>query len=679
MAPARIGGVRSVRLGLVLLLATLWGFGAAQAADLDRALDAYGKGDFHAVLNEIRPLAERNNAKAQRMLAEMYEQGQGVIANDSLAWSWFRRAANLGDAEAQFRLGQYHEQGKGVPISNAEAIKWYQRAAKLGHATAKARLGAMFLKARGTKPSQARGLALVQEAAQAGEPEAEALLDELGRKGVAIAPLAPAQAAAPPDPEARRFLALVRSWIDPLTRAPFGGNRLVLAGGSPSVAAQSEGGWVVQYPRLEYHGAAGDRLIIGTVRIKGVRTGPALLAVRLGLPTRLRSLDAKGKENGTFTLGSQAIDGVWSEELETFLRLDGLLSDLVIESKRPAGRTTIAQVGVRMAMVQAAGERYDITQNFDVRGLASQVGGKPDLALARLSVSSTAKRVDLAATKAFGKSADGAEAPPTAADRIPTLVGAVAFQADLEGLRGGGNPGSFRGGLDRFEFRFAGEDLDQPLSGASLRVAWQGMAAEDLQGLPVDLALALAAERLPLRDLVNQMLASLIDMATIGTDRALPPGERPTMEDAAQDLLATSIDAFADAQSVLRLDEFMARGPDFQIEAKGRFKAEMAGKAGFSGALEIAGAGLDQVGVGTAPGLMSLWSESVRQSLPPAIKDSQGRDLYRLEFRPEGGLSVNGVDWQPGTAAKRDKKEKKDKGPVRLAPTPKGKPQPSKP
>ena len=95
--------------------------------------------------------AEQGHAPAQYSLGEMYEKGKGVEQNLSLARKWHRRAAKQDHAPAQYRLGNMYEKGEGVELSFSSARKWYQRAAEQGHAPAQYRLGEMYGKGEGVE------------------------------------------------------------------------------------------------------------------------------------------------------------------------------------------------------------------------------------------------------------------------------------------------------------------------------------------------------------------------------------------------------------------------------------------------------------------------------------------------------------------------------------------------
>src|SRR5437762_10331552 len=62
-------------------------------------------------LKQIRQMAERGDAKAQYVLARMYENGTGVRENLTKAVAWYRQAAKKGFAPAQYNLGRIYAAG----------------------------------------------------------------------------------------------------------------------------------------------------------------------------------------------------------------------------------------------------------------------------------------------------------------------------------------------------------------------------------------------------------------------------------------------------------------------------------------------------------------------------------------------------------------------------------------
>ncbi len=81
-------------------------------------------------MKALRQKAEQGDAKAQLDLGLKYVKGDGVPQDNSLAASWFGKAAEQGDATAQSMLCIAYLRGNlGVPQDYVEAYKWMSLAA----------------------------------------------------------------------------------------------------------------------------------------------------------------------------------------------------------------------------------------------------------------------------------------------------------------------------------------------------------------------------------------------------------------------------------------------------------------------------------------------------------------------------------------------------------------------
>ena len=104
--------------------------------DFRTGLSAFNGGDFAAAMRLWRPLADRNDARAQAGIGFMYHRGLGVKTDDAQAALWLRKAAEQGQAEGQFMLGNLYFFGLGVPQSYATAYAWCELAQDNGQAEA---------------------------------------------------------------------------------------------------------------------------------------------------------------------------------------------------------------------------------------------------------------------------------------------------------------------------------------------------------------------------------------------------------------------------------------------------------------------------------------------------------------------------------------------------------------
>ncbi len=114
------------------------------AADVQVGVEAYERGDYATALEELRPLAERGDDRAQYFLGSMYADGEGIPQDSVEAVKWYHLAAEQGDADAQFSLGGLYYYGAGIPQDSVEAVKWYHLAAEQGDAGAQIQLGNIY-------------------------------------------------------------------------------------------------------------------------------------------------------------------------------------------------------------------------------------------------------------------------------------------------------------------------------------------------------------------------------------------------------------------------------------------------------------------------------------------------------------------------------------------------------
>ena len=116
----------------------------ALAQNFNKGVAAFQSGDYTTAMRQWMPLAEKDDAEAQRNIGIMFQQGLGVPQSNVEAAKWYRRAADNGHARAQQNLGIMYEEGAGVLQDYNEAAKWYRMSAEGGNVVAKINLGVMF-------------------------------------------------------------------------------------------------------------------------------------------------------------------------------------------------------------------------------------------------------------------------------------------------------------------------------------------------------------------------------------------------------------------------------------------------------------------------------------------------------------------------------------------------------
>jgi hypothetical protein len=74
--------------------------GPALAVPQPEAEAAYARGDYATAFKLWLPLAEQGSARAQLNIARMYERGEWVAQDQTMADEWYRRAAEQGARDA---------------------------------------------------------------------------------------------------------------------------------------------------------------------------------------------------------------------------------------------------------------------------------------------------------------------------------------------------------------------------------------------------------------------------------------------------------------------------------------------------------------------------------------------------------------------------------------------------
>lgn len=91
---------------------------------------AYQQGDYEAARKKWSPLAGKGSSAAQLFIGFMYDNGQGVPKDDSLAADWYRKSAERDNMIAQVRLAIMYRDGRGVAEDRVKAWFWAGMAAR---------------------------------------------------------------------------------------------------------------------------------------------------------------------------------------------------------------------------------------------------------------------------------------------------------------------------------------------------------------------------------------------------------------------------------------------------------------------------------------------------------------------------------------------------------------------
>ncbi|MDE2337570.1 MAG: sel1 repeat family protein [Alphaproteobacteria bacterium] len=101
---------------------------------------AYNAQQWQTAVTELRPLADAGDVRAMILLANMYENGYGLVVSHTEAMRLYKRAAISGNnPQAMDAVGAMYVDGRGVTPDLKTARAWFLRSASLGDQT-----GALF-------------------------------------------------------------------------------------------------------------------------------------------------------------------------------------------------------------------------------------------------------------------------------------------------------------------------------------------------------------------------------------------------------------------------------------------------------------------------------------------------------------------------------------------------------
>lgn len=92
-------------------------------------------------VESLRSAADAGDVKAQFTLGDLYDFGRiGVLQDPSLAFFWYKKAADANYPIAKSRVADFYLQGKGVPKNPEQGIYWLEQAATDGIASSQYQL-----------------------------------------------------------------------------------------------------------------------------------------------------------------------------------------------------------------------------------------------------------------------------------------------------------------------------------------------------------------------------------------------------------------------------------------------------------------------------------------------------------------------------------------------------------
>lgn len=167
-----MAGSRLVILGLAASI-----YAMPALADVKAGVDAWGRGDYAAAVNEWRQPAIDGDADAQFNLGQAYKLGRGVPADPKLAEDWFRKAALQGHVQAEDNYGLMLFQNGDRQM----ALPYVQRSASRGEPRAQYIVATALFNGDLIAKDWPRAYALMTRAAASGLGPASASLAQMDK------------------------------------------------------------------------------------------------------------------------------------------------------------------------------------------------------------------------------------------------------------------------------------------------------------------------------------------------------------------------------------------------------------------------------------------------------------------------------------------------------------------
>lgn len=137
-----------IALALILVVA----LAAPASASLQAGLESFERGDYEQAEQELKPIADQGDPRAQYILGIMYLNSFVDAPSSGAAASLIRKAAEQDYLQAQTELARMYRVGDGVQQDYAEMAAWYRRAAEQGDVGAQLFLADSYAYGYGVEP-----------------------------------------------------------------------------------------------------------------------------------------------------------------------------------------------------------------------------------------------------------------------------------------------------------------------------------------------------------------------------------------------------------------------------------------------------------------------------------------------------------------------------------------------
>ncbi len=157
------------------------------AVQYKQAVEAFGQADYTQSIKLLEPIAEKDHAEAQYLLADIYLTGKLGAVDDVTGVNWLTKAAQNGHVRAASMMGVRYFNGDGVEVDHDKAAILLKAAAEAKNAKAQLLMGFLHFHGKGVEQSDDIASRYYYAAANNGEAAAVERLIKLSERGSAEA------------------------------------------------------------------------------------------------------------------------------------------------------------------------------------------------------------------------------------------------------------------------------------------------------------------------------------------------------------------------------------------------------------------------------------------------------------------------------------------------------------
>jgi len=134
---------------------------------------AFQEQRYEDAFNWYQHAANQGLSEGQFYLSQLYQRGQGVEKDETMAVQWMEKSAKQGFAKAEYEYAMMLEFGRGVSKANAGKVaRWYQKAAEKNHPDAMLKLSKLYHNGLGFRKDESKALTWAMKAEDRHTPHA---------------------------------------------------------------------------------------------------------------------------------------------------------------------------------------------------------------------------------------------------------------------------------------------------------------------------------------------------------------------------------------------------------------------------------------------------------------------------------------------------------------------------